>query len=231
MKAEIKALVKALDAKYTAHPWHGIAIGEHYPEVINSFIEIIPQDAIKYEVDKESGYIIVDRPQKFSNHMPCLYGFVPQTYCDTLIAEFCAEKTGRKDILGDNDPLDICVLTERGVDRGSIIAEAKVIGGFRMIDGGEADDKIIAVLKGDQAYGQINDISEMPQMVIDRTKHFFLTYKDLGGQSKNVEITHVYGKEEALEVVKRSHQDYLNKFGDAHSNLEDALGQLLGIKA
>lgn len=231
MKEEIKALVSALDAKYTAHPWHGIAIGEKYPEVINSFIEIIPQDAIKYEVDKDSGYIIIDRPQKFSNHMPCLYGFVPQTYCDTLIAEFCAEKTGRKDIVGDHDPLDICVLTERGVDRGSIIAEAKVIGGFRMIDGGEADDKIIAVLKGDQAYGHINDISEMPQMVIDRTKHFFLTYKDLGGVSKNVEITHVYGKDEALEVVKRSHQDYLNKFGDAQTKLEDALAQLMGIKA
>jgi inorganic pyrophosphatase len=231
MKEEIKALVQALDAKYTAHPWHGLSIGEKYPEVINSFIEIIPKDAIKYEVDKASGYIIIDRPQKFSNHMPCLYGFVPQTYCDTQIAEFCAEKTGRKDIVGDHDPLDICVLTERAVERGSIIAEAKVIGGFRMIDGGEADDKIIAVLKGDQAYGHINDISEMPQLVIDRTKHFFLTYKDLGGQSKNVEITHVYGKEEALEVVRRSHQDYLAKFGDANTKLEDALSQLLGIKA
>ncbi len=231
MKEEVKALVEALNVRYTAHPWHGIAIGEKYPETINSFIEIIPEDSIKYEVDKESGYIMVDRPQKFSNHMPCMYGFVPQTYCDKKVAEFCAEKTGRTDIVGDNDPLDICVLSERNVSRGGIIAEAKVIGGFRMIDGGEADDKIIAVLKGDQAYGEINDLSEMPKMVIDRVKHFFLTYKDLGGNSKNVEITHVYGKEEALKVVRLSHEDYVNKYGNANEKLENILESFLGVKS
>jgi len=227
MDAKIKSLVEALNVKYTAHPWHGISIGANYPEMINSFIEIIPEDAIKYEVDKDSGYIMVDRPQKFSNHMPCMYGFVPQTYCDTKIAAFCAEKTGRTDIVGDNDPLDICVLSERNFNRGGILAEAKVIGGFRMIDGGEADDKIIAVLKGDQAYGAINDITEMPEMVINRVKHFFLTYKDLGGVSKNVEITHVYGKEEALNVVRLSHEDYLAKYGDADNNLAEALKNML----
>jgi inorganic pyrophosphatase len=227
MDAKIKSLVEALNTKYTAHPWHGIAIGDNYPEMINSFIEIIPEDAIKYEVDKDSGYIMVDRPQKFSNHMPCMYGFVPQTYCDNKIAAFCAEKTGRTDIVGDNDPLDICVLSERNFSRGGILAEAKVIGGFRMIDGGEADDKIIAVLKGDQAYGEINDIAEMPEMVINRVKHFFLTYKDLGGVSKNVEITHVYGKEEALNVVRLSHEDYLAKYGNADEKLAAALENML----
>lgn len=230
MKEEIKSLVEILNSRYTAHPWHGIEIGEKYPEIINAFIEITPEDAIKYEVDKDSGYIMVDRPQKFSNHMPCLYGFVPKTYCDKKIAAFCAEKTGKKDIVGDNDPLDICVLSERNFNRGGILAEAKVIGGFRMIDGGEADDKIIAILKGDQAYGEINDISEMPKMVIDRVKHFFLTYKDLEGNSKNVEISHVYGKEEALQVVRLSHEDYIDKYGDSNAKLEAALENILSVK-
>lgn len=155
--------------------------------------------------------------------MPCLYGFVPQTYCGDSVAAFSREKTGRNDIDGDGDPLDICVLSERSFNHGNILCEAKVIGGFRMLDGGEADDKIIAVLKGDQAYGDINDISEMPKMVIDRVRHFFLTYKDLDGGAKNVEITHVYGREEAYEVVKRSNEDYLAKFGDANNQLAEAL--------
>ncbi len=223
MKAEIKQLIDAMSKRFTSHPWHGIEIGEKQPAQVNAFIEIIPSDAIKYEIDKASGYIMVDRPQKLSNHMPCLYGFVPQTYCGDSVAAFSREKTGRNDIDGDGDPLDICVLSERSFNHGNILCEAKVIGGFRMLDGGEADDKIIAVLKGDQAYGDINDISEMPKMVIDRVRHFFLTYKDLDGGAKNVEITHVYGREEAYEVVKRSNEDYLAKFGDANNQLAEAL--------
>jgi inorganic pyrophosphatase len=103
------------------------------------------------------------------------------------------------------------------------LCEAKVIGGFRMIDGGEADDKIIAVLKGDQAYGNFNDISEMPKMVIDRVRHFFLTYKDLDGGAKNVEITHVYGREEALKVVELSAADYQTQYGNVNEQLANAL--------
>jgi inorganic pyrophosphatase len=227
MKEEIKALIKVLNTKYTSHPWHGIEIGKKCPEVVNAFIEIIPSDTIKYELNKASGFVMVDRPQKYSNNMPCMYGFIPQTYCDKEIAAFCEEKSGKKGIVGDHDPLDICVLSERQVDRGGIIAEAKVLGGFRMIDGGEADDKIIAVLKDDQAYGNFNDISEMPKMVINRVKHFFLTYKDFEGGAKNVEITHVYGKNEALEVIQRSQTDYLNAYGDSSTHLEEALLRLL----
>jgi inorganic pyrophosphatase len=124
-------------------------------------------------------------------------------------------------------PLDICVLSERDFNQGGILMEAKVIGGLRMIDGGEADDKIIAVLKGDQAYGNIDDIKDMPKMVIDRVRHFFLTYKDLDGGAKNVEITHVYGKEEALKVVELSNQDYINKYGNVNENLANALVEAL----
>lgn len=227
MKTEIKALIDAMNQRFTSHPWHGIEIGEKQPALVNAYIEIIPTDAVKYEIDKASGHLFVDRPQKLSNHMPCLYGFVPQTYCDKEVAAFSNEKTGRTDIVGDNDPLDICVLTERAFNHGNILCEAKVIGGFRMLDGGEADDKIIAVLKGDQAYGDVNDISEMPKMVIDRIRHFFLTYKDLDGGAKNVEITHVYGKEEAFEVIKRSHADYTTKYGNADEVLAKALEALV----
>ncbi|PHR49098.1 MAG: inorganic pyrophosphatase [Fluviicola sp.] len=230
MKADIEKLAKAMSQRFVAHPWHGINIGEKQPDIINAFIEIIPSDAIKYEVDKDSGYIMVDRPQKFSNHMPCMYGFVPQTYCDKEVAEFCASKTGKKDIVGDGDPLDICVITEREVNRGNILAEAIPVGGFRMIDGGEADDKIIAVLKGDQAYGNIKSIDDLPQMVVDRVKHFFLTYKDLEGNSKNVEITHVYGVDEAKEVIKRSYKDYQDNFGDADENLLNVLSAVFKEK-
>lgn len=223
MEEKTKQLLDAMNKRYVAHPWHGISLGEKQPDIVNAFIEIIPSDAIKYEVDKDSGYILIDRPQKFSNHMPCMYGFIPQTYCDTEVAAFCAEKTGKSGIVGDEDPLDICVLSERGVDRGNIIAEAIPVGGFRMIDGGEADDKIVAVLKGDQAYGDIKDINDLPKLVVDRAKHFFLTYKDLEGDAKNVEITHTYGSKEAKEVIKRSYNDYKAKFGNA----DDALGNAL----
>ena len=223
MKNDVQKIVDAMSQRFVSHPWHGIEVGSKSPEIINAYIEITPSDAIKYEIDKESGHIMVDRPQKLSNHMPCLYGFVPKTYCDTRVAEFSRQKTGRNDITGDEDPLDICVLSERSFNQGNILCEAKVIGGFRRLDGGEADDKIIAVLKGDQAYGDINHISEMPKMVIDRVRHFFLTYKDLDGGAKNVEITHVYGREEAYEVVNLSRADYDAKYGNVTENLVNEL--------
>jgi inorganic pyrophosphatase len=219
-----------MSKNFVAHPWHGIEVGEKAPAIVNAYIEIVPSDAIKYEIDKSSGHIMVDRPQKLSNHMPCLYGFVPKTYCDEQVAAFANEKTGRTNIVGDCDPLDICVLSERSFNHTNILCEAKVLGGFRMLDGGEADDKIIAVLKGDQAYGNMEDISEMPKMVIDRVRHFFLTYKDLDGAAKNVEITHVYGKEEAFEVIKRASADYTNKYGDMQENLVDAMLNAVSVK-
>lgn len=230
MKEEVKKIVDAMSKRFVSHPWHGIEAGEKMPAQVNAYIEIVPADAIKYEIDKASGHILVDRPQKLSNHMPCLYGFVPQTYCDTRVAGFANEKTGRTDITGDGDPLDICVLSERTFLHPNILCEAKVIGGFRMIDGGEADDKIIAVLKGDQAYGHMEDISEMPKMVIDRVRHFFLTYKDLDGAAKNVEITHVYGRDEAYEVINRSSEDYQAKYGNVSEALVEAILSAVSVK-
>lgn len=195
--------------QYQLHPWHGIEIGENSPSEVKSFIEITPSDSVKYEIDKASGFLKVDRPQKFSNIVPALYGFIPQTYCAEHLAQYCMDKTGKKNIVGDGDPLDICVLTERNITHGNIIVPAIPIGGFRMIDHGEADDKIIAILKGDEVYGAWDDIDKCPESLIKRLKHYFLTYKSIPGDSvSKVEITHIYNKAEALEVIKASQLDY-----------------------
>lgn len=198
---------------YKAHPWHGIPKNSSaHSNAVHAFIEIVPTDTVKYEVDKNSGYLTIDRPQKFSNIVPALYGFVPQTYCGEGIAQFCMEKSGRTGIVGDIDPLDICVLTERDVMHGDILVHAIPIGGFRMIDGGEADDKIIAVLANDEVYTW-SDISEVPESIIQRLKHYFLTYKQKPGQSGLAcEITQTYNAEEAKKVVELSHQDYIATF-------------------
>ncbi len=199
--------------KYKSHPWHGIAIGENAPQIVTAFIEIVPTDTVKYEIDKESGYLKIDRPQKFSNVVPCLYGFVPQTYCDVKIAEFASEKSGKKVKKGDGDPLDICVLTEHAITHGDIMLQAIPIGGLRLIDKGEADDKIIAVMKSDEIYNIWHDIKDVPEAMVNRLKHYFLTYKNLpGAEHPTCEITNVYGREEAYEVIARSREDYKNKF-------------------
>ncbi len=198
---------------YNAHPWHGIELGKESPEVVNSYIEMVPTDTVKYELDKASGLLKVDRPQKFSSMPPMLYGLLPQTYCGKRIADFCNEKTNRTDIVGDKDPLDICVLTERPITQSNIIVPAVVIGGFRMIDNNEADDKIIAYLKNDLVYSEWHDINDVPVILIERLKHYFLTYKDIPGQKKHVcEISHTYDRQEAHQVILKSCEDYSEKF-------------------
>lgn len=195
------------------HPWHGISYGEKAPDIITSYIEMVPADHVKYEIDKETGYRKVDRPQKFSNIIPALYGFIPQTYCGDLVAARANEVTKRTSIIGDGDPLDICVLSERNITSGDIILEAIPIGGFRMIDKNEADDKIIAVMAKDEIYSQWKDIAEVPEQLINRLRHYFLTYKNIPGESNAiVEIAETYGRAEAHEVIKRSMEDYNKKF-------------------
>ncbi|MEO0899443.1 MAG: inorganic pyrophosphatase [Bacteroidota bacterium] len=216
--------------RYKSHPWHGVNIGEDAPDQVTAFIEMVPTDTVKYEVDKRTGYLKVDRPTKFSNIVPALYGFLPQTYCMDAVAEYCMEKTGLEGIVGDGDPIDVCVLTERDITHGDILVPAIPIGGFRMIDGGEADDKIIAILKGDQVYEQWQDISDCPDAIISRLKHYFLTYKMMpDNEGKEVEITHVYGKEEAQEVIRRSMIDYQKKFGKLANKLSVATLEMINF--
>jgi inorganic pyrophosphatase len=157
----------------------------------------------------------MDRPQQYSNVCPTLYGFIPRTLCAELVGAFCAERTGRSGIAGDDDPMDICVLTEKPFTHGDILVRSLPIGGLRMIDGEEADDKIVAVLEGDSVYGGYRGIQDCPAALIDRLRHYFLTYKQAPDRAAHaVEITHVYDREEAHEVIRRSHQDYLARFAN-----------------
>lgn len=212
---------------FQAHPWHGVSPGENAPAEVGAYIEIVPTDPVKYELDKGSGHLRVDRPQRFSSMCPTLYGFIPQTYCGDEVAELCAERTGLSGIEGDGDPMDICVLTEKAFAHGSFLLQAKPIGGFRMIDGQQADDKIIAVLISDVAYGHIEDISGCPKGLVDRLRHYFLSYKQLPAEApRRVEIADVYDRTEALDVIGRSMRDYRKEFGDPEQRVAQ-LRQLL----
>src|SRR5947209_15791177 len=112
MTEDEKGLERLLALMFQAHPWHGIPAGEDAPGTVNAYIEIVPTDAVKYELDKRSGHLRVDRPQRFSSMCPSLYGFIPQSYCGEQVAQLCCDRTGTSGIQGDGDPLDICVLTE-----------------------------------------------------------------------------------------------------------------------
>ena len=219
-------LWKLLGILYKPHPWHGISPGDGAPAALQCFVEVVPSDTVKYEIDKVSGYLKLDRPQKYSSICPALYGFVPQTLCADRTAEWSSQRAGRE-LMGDGDPLDICILTDRPIHHGNLLVECIPVGGFRMIDQDEADDKIIAVLKNDAAYGQMGDISQVPKAVLDRLRHYFLTYKQSpDSEASACSITHVYGRDEALEVVSRSLADYRDHFGDIESILDHALSAM-----
>ena len=192
---------------FRPHPWHGLDAGPEPPEVLNAFIEITPFDMMKYEIDKVSGYLRVDRPLRSSAQHPALYGFVPRTYCGARVAKLAP--ASRR---GDGDPLDICVLSERAIARTEIIIRCRVIGGLQMIDRSEADDKIISVLDGDYMWGAARDISDVPSVLIERLQHYFLTYKLVPGQRSQARITSIYGRAHALKVVRAAMDDYDAKF-------------------
>lgn len=197
---------------FRAHPWHGLSLGDKAPEMVNCYIEMVPTDTVKYELDKATGLLKVDRPQKFSSLCPTLYGLLPQTYAGERVGDYCIKKTGQEGITGDGDPLDICVFTEKVIVRGDIIVRALPIGGFRLLDGNQADDKIISVMADDFVYEKFRDLRECPQSLIERLRHYFLTYKDTperSNQSK-VQITHLYGREEAYEIIRLASEDYLD---------------------
>jgi inorganic pyrophosphatase len=197
------------DRAFRAHPWHGVSMGKDAPRVVTTYIEIVPTDTVKYEMDKLTGILRMDRPQQYSNVCPSLYGFIPRTLCAERVGALCSERTGRPGIQGDGDPMDVCVLTEKEISHGDILVQAIPIGGLRMIDGKEADDKIIAVLSGDAVFGSFTDIAQCPAPLVDRLRHYFLTYKQGPDRAAHtVEITHVYGRDEAHEAIRRSAQDY-----------------------
>ena len=174
------------------NPWHDISYGDQAPEVVKGIIEIPKGSRAKYELDKDSGLLILDRVLFSAVYYPANYGFIPQTYCD------------------DGDPLDILVLCQVDVVPMCLI-EAKVIGVMRMLDEGEADDKIIAVAANDRSVSHINDISELPEHFIREMRAFFEDYKKL--EHKEVLVEDFQNREVALGIVEKAIQDYNENFG------------------
>lgn len=194
--------------RWRPHPWHGLEIGPDPPAIVHAFIEITPFDLIKYEVDKTTGYIRVDRPQRTSSLPPSLYGFIPRTFCAERVKAL-SNKAKR----GDGDPLDICILSERPINRSEVILNARVIGGIHMVDHGEADDKIVAVLQNDQLWKNVNEIADVPEILVERLRHYFSTYKLVPGSPDEVYVEGVYERTHALKVVEAAIEDYVHHFG------------------
>lgn len=171
------------------NPWHKVPIGENAPNVVNGIIEIPQNTRAKYELDKETGLLKMDRVIFSSMYYPANYGFIPQTYCD------------------DNDPLDILVLSQITIVPLCIVS-AKVIGVMRMLDQGELDDKIIAVAEHDMSVNHYNDISELPPHFIKEMKNFFEDYKKL--ENKTVEVEDFQDASVAKNIITKSVVDYKN---------------------
>lgn len=174
------------------NPWHHVSPGQNLPDVVNGIIEIPKGTRAKYELDKESGMLILDRVIYSSMYYPANYGFIPKTYCD------------------DKDPLDILILTQIDVVPLCIVP-AKIIGVMRMLDGGEADDKIIAVSAGDPSVNHINDISELPPHTVLELRAFFEDYKKL--ENKAVVVEDFLGRDVALGILQDSFNLYNETFG------------------
>ena len=193
------------------HPWHGLEPsppGKQIDELVRAYIEMTPFDTVKYEMDKHTGFLMVDRPQRTTSQPPALYGFIPQTFCGPRVAALCEDAE-----VADGDPLDICVYSERPITRSPILLNARVIGGIQMIDNGEADDKIIAVLEGDNIWGNVKDIVDLPDIKTERLQHYFKTYKMVPGKNMDIKVDKVYGREEALRVISAAMADYKDEFG------------------
>jgi inorganic pyrophosphatase len=195
--------MKTTFSQWRPHPWHGLETGREPPRFVNAYVEITPFDLIKYEIDKASGYLRVDRPQRTSSQPPSLYGFIPRTYCGAQIAALC--KGAQR---GDGDPLDICVISERPITRSELIVPARVVGGLQLLDRGEADDKIVAVLEGDFVWGGCDDIEALPKILVERLEHYFSTYKLVPGGQPQITIQQVYGAAHAERVVRAAMADY-----------------------
>ena len=191
------------------HPWHGLETGPNPPEYVTAYIEITTFDSVKFEIDKITGYVRVDRPQRASSLPPTLYGFIPRTYCGRQVAELNPDTDK-----ADGDPLDICVISERPINRGEILLTARVVGGIQLVDHGEADDKIIAVLANDLVYQDIQEAHDLPHVFVERLTHYFGTYKMVDGESDETYVREVYGRERAHQVVNAAINDYVTVYGN-----------------
>lgn len=193
--------------EWRPHPWHGLSPGPSPPSLVTVYVEITPFDLVKYEVDKVSGYLRVDRAQRTSSLPPSIYGFIPQTYAGASVAALMPRAIG-----GDHDPLDICVLSERPITRAEVLLHARVVGGLPMLDGGEADDKILAVLQDDPVYGDISEVEDLADALVDRLIHYFSTYKLPRAGDTRVVVGDPYDRAHAESVISASIADYRSEF-------------------
>lgn len=176
---------------HVVHPWHGVQSGLQAPRVVNAIIEIPQGSRCKYEIDKASGLLKLDRVIYSSFYYPINYGFIPQSYG------------------GDKDPLDILVITTLPVQPLTLM-EAKVIGVMQMVDSGEPDDKIIAVAANDPGVNHYNNIEELPQHFFDELRHFFEEYKKL--ENKSVLVEDFGDKAKSLEIISNALTFYQETF-------------------
>jgi inorganic pyrophosphatase len=170
-----------------SHPWHGVSLGEYAPRIVNAVIEIPQGSRCKYEIDKETGLLKLDRVIYSAFYYPCNYGFIPQTYGD------------------DKDPLDILVITSVPV-QALCLVQAKVVGVMQMVDSGDADDKIIAVAANDPSVNHYNNIEELPKHFFDELRHFFEEYKKL--ENKTVKVEEIGDKTVALKIIEDAIESY-----------------------
>jgi inorganic pyrophosphatase len=194
--------------RWRPHPWHGLEVGLDPPRLVTAYIEITPYDLVKYEVDKQTGYLMVDRPQRTSSQPPALYGFIPRTFCGENVGALTPDAER-----GDGDPLDICVISERPIDRSEVLLRARVVGGLRCIDNNEADDKIVAVLENDNVWGDEADIGDLPDAIVERLRHYFATYKMIPGQKSELQVKEIYDHEAAFDVIRAAMVDYELEYG------------------
>jgi inorganic pyrophosphatase len=171
----------------SSNPWHNVSFGEKIPDIVNGIIEIPKGSRAKYELDKESGLLKLDRVLYSSVYYPANYGFIPRTYCD------------------DNDPLDILIISQIDIVPLCIV-HAKIIGVMRMIDGGKADDKIIAVAADDNSVNYIDNIDKLPPHFTDELKQFFEEYKRL--EHKTVQVGEFQDAGMARKIILKAILDY-----------------------
>ena len=200
---------RELVSRSRPHPWHGLPAGPKPPTIVYAFIEMTVFDVLKCEVDKPTGYVRIDRTLPSSSLPPAAYGFIPRTFCDKRVAKIAKTRKG------DGDPLDIIVVSEREIARAELLAPARVLGGFQLIDRGEADDKIVAVLDSDLIWGGARSLDDLPLVLVDRIEHYLRTYKQIAGRKPTLRIAKTYGQAHALRVVRAAMADYDALYGSS----------------
>jgi len=195
--------------KWRPHPWHGLSPGPQPPDLIQVFVELTPFDQVKYELDKQTGFLKVDRPLYASSRPPSVYGFIPQTLSGPRVGKLMPQAAG-----GDDDPLDVCVIASQPLTKSEVLLNARIVGCLPMLDDGLADHKLLAVLANDGIWGSARDLSDLPKNLLEHHTHYFETYKLRKDTQKRVQVGAWMHAEEAKAVIIAGMLDYQDRFGE-----------------